>query len=109
MRDLGDFNNLQLSWCQNSQKIITIEINLINKKGWDIIINNDKIIFVNGPFACPMKMNGEIDDSYSVNIDYNEKCTKIMFKTKETWYKFFSNDKDIQNKSEINKINNIIL
>lgn len=108
MRDLSDFQNLNISWVQNKDKIMIMKINLTKGKGWEIVINNDKIIFINGPAAFPMILNGEIDDKYKKSIRYEKEYIEVEFKTKTLWNKLFSNDKDIQDKSEIDKINSII-
>lgn len=108
MRDLSDFQNLNISWVQNKDKIMIMKINLTKRKGWEIVINNDKIIFINGPAAFPMRLNDEIDDKYKKSIRYEKEYIEVEFKTKTLWNKLFSNDKDVQDKSEIDKINSII-
>lgn len=105
---MNDIQNLEISWVQNEKKIMIINVNLTKKRGWEIVIRDNKIILINGPLAIPMELNDYVDNTYKQSINYNKEYTQIEFKTRTLWNKLFSKDKDIQNKTEINKVNNIL-
>ncbi len=104
---MNDLRDLEINWVQNIDKIMIIELNLTKRRGWEIIIKDNKLVLIYKSTAIPMVLYDYVDDK-KVSINYEYEKTQINFETKKLWPKLFLNDKENQNESEIKKINSIL-